>query len=54
MQELRSAGEKVPDLQKKLGQKAKADNLREPDFPQESRVRENLMHGLMRGGWKPS
>ncbi len=24
-----------------------------PDFSQESRVRENLTHGLMRGGWKP-
>lgn len=23
------------------------------EFPQESRVRENLMHGLTRGEWKP-
>jgi hypothetical protein len=28
-------------------------SFRDPDFPQESRVRENLTHGLMRVVWKP-
>ena len=45
LRELTSAGSRVQDLQRKLGEI--------PEFPQESRVRENLTHGLMRGVWRP-
>ena len=54
LRELVSAGGVIRDLRKRLG--ATDGMVRSdwgPDFPQESRVRENLMHGSMRGGWKP-
>ena len=51
MRELGSAGCEVQDLRKRLG--AEVSISRGPEFPQESRVRENLMHGSMRGDWKP-
>ena len=54
LRELISAGWMIRDLRKKLGATVEmACSSCGPDFPQESRVRENLMHGSMRGGWKP-
>ena len=53
LRELRSAGVMARDLRKKLGAVVDVNSSRGPEFPQESRVRENLMHGSMRGCWKP-
>ena len=54
LRELISADGMVRDLRKRLGATVEmVGSGCGPDFPQESRVRENLMHGSMRGGWKP-
>ena len=54
LRELRSAGGMARDLRKRLGATVEVVwSSQGPEFPQESRVRENLMHGSMRGGWKP-
>ena len=54
LRELGSADGMIRDLRKRLGATVEMAGSRwGPEFPQESRVRENLMHGSMRGGWKP-
>ena len=54
LRRLRSAGEEVRDLRKRLGAMVEVVcSSLGPDFPQESRVWENLTHGSMRGCWKP-